>query len=198
MITNPNNDMLPTMPDSLRHMTTSNRFSKTQLSDVVRAAALAEELVSDHYKLSASQWLRKRYDIKTALDLKPEEIVEGPFAQVIRYEGRPGDVSLTSTAFDFYMICLQDPAILSTISTCPRLALFPFTLYILTHELIHIVRFSRFLQNFQASHAERLTEEARVHRITRDILEPTRLRGLSEVFKYYSEWQKPFEHLRQT
>lgn len=198
MITNPNDDTLPVMPDSLRNMTTSSQFSKAQLADVVRAAALAEELVSNHYKLSASQWLKKRYDIKTALDLKPEEVVEGPFAQVIRYEGRPNNGALTSTAFDFYKICLQDPAILSTLSMCPRLDLFPFALYILTHELIHIVRFSRFLQNFQATQPERLAEEARVHRITRDILEPTRLPGLSEVLKYYSGWQKPFEHLKQT
>ena len=37
--------------------------------------------------------------------------------------------------------------------------LFPFCLYIVTHELIHIVRFSKFLQRFDASPSEKLSED---------------------------------------
>jgi hypothetical protein len=70
-------------------------------------------------------------------------------------------------------------------------------LYILVHELIHIVRFSRFLHNFEASDIERMDEEARVHGITREILAPTRLPGLKDVYDYYSAWKIPFEDLKK-
>jgi len=45
---------------------------------------MAEELVSEYYKMSASQRLRPKYDVKTLVDLDPAEIVHGPFAQIIR------------------------------------------------------------------------------------------------------------------
>ena len=41
--------------------------------------------------------------------------------------------------------------------------LFSLVVYIATHELIHIVRFSKFLQNFHASPDEKQAEEKRVH-----------------------------------
>ncbi|MFZ7128156.1 MAG: hypothetical protein ACOWWM_18535 [Desulfobacterales bacterium] len=173
------------------------RFSDDQIAEVVRAAALAEELVSEFYKMSASQWLRRRYDIKTASGLEPDEMVEGPYAQVIRYQGRPREASPMPMTFDFYAVCLQDPAILSTIEEQKGMKLFPFVLYIIAHELIHIVRFSRFLQNFEATEPERIKEEARVHRITREILEPLGIDGMKTVLDYYGEWHKPFENLKQ-
>lgn len=187
----------PAMVDPPTQIDSACRFSKAQLAVVGRAAALAEELVSDHYKMSASQWLRRRYDIKTRRDLKLEEVVEGPLAQVIRYEGRAPRDPLSSAAFDFFVVCLQDPTILATLAEQRHLDLYPFVLYILTHELIHIVRFSQFLQNFEASESERLEEESRVHGITREILQPMRLPGMDKVINHYSGWQKPFENLSQ-
>ena len=44
---------------------------------------MAEELVSNNYKMSASQWLGRRYDVKTLAELKPEEIIDGPFAEFL-------------------------------------------------------------------------------------------------------------------
>ena len=58
-------------------------FTQTQLKTVNNAATMAEELVSDAYKMSANQWLQRKYDFKTMVDLTPEEIVAGPFAQVV-------------------------------------------------------------------------------------------------------------------
>jgi hypothetical protein len=49
---------------------------------------------------------------KTLADLSPSEIVHGPFAQVIRYQGRINDKPLESSAYDFLQICLQDHFIL--------------------------------------------------------------------------------------
>ena len=134
----------------MRNYEKLKKFNKKQLQTVNRAAEMAEELVSDYHKISASQWLRRRYDIKTLADLTSDEIVCGPFAQIIRYIAQPKGSSLGSSTYDFYKICLQDNSILSVISNSPKIKLFPFSLYIITHELIHIIRFSEFLQNFNA------------------------------------------------
>ena len=170
-----------------------NRFSAHQIKIVNRTVSLAEELVSDHYKMSASQWLRPKYDVKTLVDLTPEEIVDGPFAQIVRYEGHREDNALGSGVFDYYKICLQDHAIHAVLQNSPSMNLFPFCLYIITHELIHIVRFSKFLQRFDASPQEKLNEEKRVHVSTHQILEPIKVTGMSAVLEFYSKWRQPLE-----
>ena len=170
-------------------------FTSEQLPIVTHAVGIAEELVSNHYKMSASQWLRPKYDVKTLADLEPPEIVDGPFAQIIRYQGQPKAASLTSSSYDFYKICLQDHAILSALRRSPDLQLMPFVLYIITHELIHIVRFSKFLQGFDASADERLAEEQRVHARTHDILLGLKLPGLPDVLHFYSDWRRVYEQI---
>jgi hypothetical protein len=45
------------MPESLK------TFTADQITVVNNSVALAEELVSDHYKMSAGQWLRPKYDV---------------------------------------------------------------------------------------------------------------------------------------
>lgn len=159
---------------------------------------MAEELVSNFYKMSASQWTAACvYDVKTLVDLSPEEIVHGPFAQIIRYKGRRKDLSLGSSTFDFYKICLQDHAILSVLKESSHIHLFPFILYIVTHELIHIVRFSKFQQNFEASPEEKRVEEAHVHEISHRILFQVHVRGMKNVLKFYEKWRMPIDDLRK-
>lgn len=172
------------------------KFNPQEIKIVNNAVAMSEELVSNFYKMSEGQWLRRRYDVKTLVDLSPDEIVAGPFAQVIRYEGYQKDRSLGSAAFDFYKICLQDHSILSVLNDSPAMKLFPFILYIVTHELIHIVRFSKFLQNFVASPMEKIAEEKRVHENTHEILRALRISGIPEVLEFYNRWHKPIDGLR--
>ncbi|MBA3036961.1 MAG: hypothetical protein FP814_10775 [Desulfobacterium sp.] len=172
------------------------RFSTRQINTVNKAAEISEELVCDYYKLSTSQWLRRRYDIKTIVNLSTEEIIDGPFAQIIKYKAQPKNSSLSSSTYDFYKICLQDNSILSVVDKSSKIKLYPFLLYIITHELVHIVRFSEFLQNFSASYEEKMAEEARVHYNTHEILKSTKLNGLSNVFKFYDKWRIPLDELQ--
>jgi hypothetical protein len=171
-------------------------FSANQFEAVNRAVLLAEELVSNHYKMSSSQWLGPRYDVKTLKELEAGEVIEGPFAQIIRYRGRRKNTSLGSASYDFYKICLQDHTIQSTLEMSPGIELFPFSLYIITHELIHIVRFGKFLQSFDASDRERMSEEKRVHQRTHEILKPVQVKGLAHVLEFYNDWHVPYEGLR--
>ena len=171
-------------------------FDAAQIREVNHAVSLAEEIVSNAYKMSATQWLRRRYDVKTLVDLSDAEIVSGPFAQVIRYEGQKSDTSLGSAAYDFYKICLQDHTIRDTLDKHPDLNLMPFVLYIVTHELIHIVRFSQFLQSFQATPAEMMAEEHRVHRQTRELLENIRVAGMDAVLGFFVRWHEPIDGMQ--
>jgi hypothetical protein len=173
-----------------------NCFGSRQIEIVNHAVAMAEELVSNDYKMSSSQWLGPRYDIKTLVELKAEEIIDGPFAQIIRYKGQRKNTSLGSATYDFYKICLQDHTIRSTLEETPGVELFPFSLYIITHELIHIVRFSKFLQHFEASAKERMAEEKRVHQRTHEILKLVQIEGLKNVLEFYNDWRVPYENLR--
>jgi hypothetical protein len=174
-------------------MDTTQKFNAQQLEVINRAVEAAEELVSNHYKMSASQWLHRRYDIKTAVELSENEIVVGPYAQIIRYEGKRNDHKLGSTAYDLYKICLQDHAILETLGAMKDLELFPFILYIVVHELIHIVRFSSFIQFFDATSEERMAEEKRVHALTHGLLEAVPVSGMDAVLEFYSEWRIPYD-----
>ncbi len=170
-------------------------FRADQMPLVEQAVIMAEELVGNHYKMTTSRWQRPRYDVRTYGDLEPDERVEGPFAQIIRYQARPKRTELGSAGFDFYKICLQDPAILEALERRPGLRLLPFLLYILVHELIHVVRFSRFQQGFEASAEERLAEERRVHELTHAILRDLKLEGMREVLEFYADWRTAWDRV---
>jgi len=166
-------------------------FDNRALERVDRAVLMAEELVNNFFKLSAGHWLKNRYDIKTAKDLASHERVSGPFAQVVKYEGRKKEVPLGSSSFSLYKVCLQDPAILSVVEKDKALLLDPFLLYILTHELVHVARFLRFEHRYENVGEANLTlaEERRVHDLTYSILRGVSIPGLPKVFLFYEEWR---------
>ncbi|WP_457553473.1 hypothetical protein [Desulfobacula sp.] len=168
----------------LRHFNAQERLK------VDEAVKLSEELVNNHFKMSSGQWLKNRYDIKTAKDLAFHECVDGPFAQVIKYEGRKKDATLRSSSFSLYRVCLQDNAILTMVLKRKDLSLDPFLLYILTHELVHIVRFSKFKQRYENKNEADVTldEERKVHVLTHAILKSVSVSGLSKVFEFYKDW----------
>jgi len=175
-------------------MQSQRPFNTEELLKVDGAVKVSEELVNNHFKMSSGQWLKNRYDIKTAKDLAPHECVDGPFAQVIKYEGRKKDVSLGSSSFSLYKVCLQDNAILKMVSKDDDLLLEPFLLYILTHELVHVVRFSKFKQRYENRNEAYVTldEERKVHVLTHTILRPVSVPGLSKVFEFYKDWLPNF------
>ena len=148
------------------------------------ATVIAEEVTSDFFKLS--HWRRARYDILTLEALRDEEISSHALALVAKYDGCHKDRLLRSATFDFYRVCLQDHNILKTLQHVDYL-MFPLLLYIVTHELVHIVRFSQFLALFEASEEHKQEEERRVHRLTQTILAPLKVRDLPPVMRYYDE-----------
>jgi hypothetical protein len=166
-------------------------FNQDELQVVNQSVELAEELVSNYYKLSTSQLLRLNYDVKTLQELSAEEIVSDHFAQIVRYAAKRKDTLLDTSIKDFYKICLQDHAILSAVNQNAELTLLAFVLYIVSHELIHIIRFRHFLQHFDASVNERLAEEIRVHAKTHEVLCGITIEGLQPALNFYANWRNP-------
>jgi len=162
------------------------------------ATVIAEEMTSDFFKLTPNCWRRARYDILTLEGLEQEEISPHALALVAKYHGCHRDRLLKSAFFDFYRICLQDHNILKALDTCPDLSLLPLFIYIITHELVHVVRFSQFQALFETPEEQKREEEKRVHLLTQKILTPLNSRELPRVIRYYEDnWQggRQYAHL---
>jgi hypothetical protein len=171
-------------------MQTIRQFSELELLIVDEAAKASEELVNNYFKMSSGQWLKNRYDINTAKDLAPHEQIIGPVAQVIKYEARQKEVPLGSSSFNLYKICVQDGAVLSTIEEKGDMGLGTFLLYVITHELVHVVRFSKYQQRYENKNEADVTmgEEKKVHQLTYSILNSTSISGIGKVFEFYKDW----------
>jgi len=162
-------------------------FEAEKIAVLALAIDLSEELISDFYKISTSEWKRYRYDIQSLSDLDAEEVTDDAFAQIRRYLRRPGERTRGSEPGDFFKICIQDHVIQRAVERDKMIGLFPLTAYIITHELIHVVRFARFIQRFDSTVAEQDAEEKRVHALTYDLLRKTRIQGLPEVLAAFKD-----------
>jgi hypothetical protein len=160
-------------------------FDRSQRQQVGRAARLAESLTSGFYCIPGREWPRFPYDINT--------LAEGPgpdapvFADVVRLT-RPDAPRPGRAARDLYRIRLRDDEILSAIRGESDLELYPLLLYVLTHELVHVVRFeSGFAAYDTDDHKTRGLEETRVHAITRKVLKPAENDSLLRVARLYHD-----------
>jgi hypothetical protein len=134
---------------------------------VFHALGEAEERTTGYYCIPPFRWDRLRYDLLTRIDREWEPLPEPTLARVR---------CLRSTAkkhlIDFYRIELNDQTILAAAEREKLLDnLYPFLVYILTHEMVHLVRLSSILENWTETLAPfDESEEQRVHGISRRIL----------------------------
>jgi hypothetical protein len=167
-------------------MSRTSMFGPSELSLVAQALEVAEESVSDYYQLSEAAWLRYPYDLKTRAQLRPQEVESEALAQVLRLS-RPARGGRLRPR-DLYRICLQDPNLLNLVRREGAEELMqPLLIYVLAHELVHVVRFCSFQHLFQADDGQREREEATVHGITAQCLARVRLPHLERVLDFYEE-----------
>jgi hypothetical protein len=167
-------------------------FKVDELDVLAQAVAISEEIISDHFKFSTSDWRRHRYDIRSLKDLLEEEVIDAAFAQIRRYARHPRERVRGSETGDYFKICLQDHVIRGATGRDPQIQLLPLTTYIVVHELIHVVRFARFLHSFLSTQAEQDAEERRVHMLTYQLLENRKIKGLPMVLAAFTDW-RPME-----
>ncbi|MBE9546244.1 MAG: hypothetical protein IMF10_01950 [Proteobacteria bacterium] len=143
-------------------------FNPSQISLVNGTFDQAEKLAVTYFCLSHEEMKAHRYEVKTLEHLEDHEIVDRAFAHLCKYDCQKGKDKL-----QFFRICLQDSRILDAVERANSfIKLIPLMLYIATHELVHVVRFSRGEGDFDAPLEEKMKEEERVHYITRNILKP--------------------------
>jgi hypothetical protein len=150
-------------------MISENRFSTPQRSLVFQALDEAEERTADYYCIPPFRWEKLHYDLLTRDDHGWEPLPDSILARVRclqRVDPRK--------SFYFYRIELNDGSILSAAERENLLNennLYPFFVFILTHEMVHMVRLSSILEHGQEMMApSEETEEERVQGISRRIL----------------------------
>jgi hypothetical protein len=162
-------------------------FEQDEIKILRQSIDISEEIISEHYKISTSQWKQYRYDIQSLKDLQEKEITDAAFAQIHRYSRSPHERLRGSEPGDYFKICLQDHVIRRALQRDARIQLFPLSLYIVTHELIHVIRFAKFLQRFDSTEMEQEVEEGRVHALTYRLLCNRKIPGLSEVLSAFRD-----------
>ena len=160
-------------------------FEAQELRTVDDALYIAEDVTSNFFKFSPGQWKRHRYDVKTLPSLNQDEISKYAFALLNKGSRLVSGFESKTKIRDFYFICLQDDHILNALGRDKNLSLLPLLVYVLTHELVHIVRFCNFYQRFELAGRGRDREEAIVHSLTHDILNNLSLAQLDYVLESY-------------
>lgn len=166
------------------HQTLLESFKKTQLRTVGRLIGLARELTGEYFGMGADEARSVPYEVRTLTHLdKPEICEEGVLADIARYQyleprfGRKRDL---------YRVNLQDHNILKSLRrNTDRVQFSPLLLYILTHEIVHVIRFVKFLSPFHMTPHRREEEEQRVHALTHGILSRVPVRGMEQVLSEY-------------
>ncbi len=161
-------------------------FSDRQVFIIGELMDMAQDLVTDYFGISSDEWRNYRYEVKTLAHLSQAEITDEALAQICMYECLKERSVTPTSSFDLYRICLQDNRILNAVKmSLNKIQLRPLLLYIFTHELSHIVRFSKYFKDFFASPEEKEEEEAIVHSITYEMLTSVSDRSLDCVLNRY-------------
>jgi hypothetical protein len=150
-------------------MVAAGLFTRSDLAILGKAASVAELLTQKYFNFGDNEWKRNPYAVFTRKYVTKNLYEDFAFANVIRYGGKPGLDKIEPHAYS-YGIVLQDPVILLELLRSSERDLWTMGLFVLTHELIHIVRFREFGADFFACAHDRDKEERLVHGITRDML----------------------------
>jgi hypothetical protein len=163
-------------------------FNAAQIPVASKAFNDAEKLVSRSFRITEAELKKNRYDVKTLAYLKEHEIKEGAFAHLCKYVYEaPAGSPDAAERFDFYRICLQDNIVLDAVERANSFIKFaPLMLYIAAHELIHVLRFSTGEIDFDSSLEKKEQEEAIVHYLTKNVLQPVKHHDLDIVLDCFS------------
>lgn len=158
-------------------------FERPQLLQLRRLFEFARELTGDHYHLGAEDARRMPVEIRTLVDLEDFEIQAG---DVLAYIARLGyNDSRFGRRRDLYQVNLLDHNILGKLKHSEDLNFSALLLYVLTHELVHVIRFLKFMTPFYQSDSDHDQEEGRVHGLTQSILRRVPVSGMSSVLEKY-------------
>ncbi|MCB2191633.1 MAG: hypothetical protein KQI62_08710 [Deltaproteobacteria bacterium] len=161
-------------------------FSHEELRLLAEGLNVAEDSVSDFFRLSEGFWYRHPFEVRTLAELEPAEVAPEALAQVLRLRKADGRRLRDR---NFWRICFQDHNFLEAMQRKQAQDLFlPMLTYVMVHELVHVVRFSTFVQLFELDQKRRQAEEATVHRLSAEVLKRVRLPHLEQVLDCYENF----------
>jgi hypothetical protein len=163
-------------------------FNSNQRESVGEVLEKAETLVGGHFRIDLADPERFPYDVRTLATLRRQEKTRKALAQVCKYEVRREKEFARPGRREFYRICLQDDKILNAIETEPPEMLKPLLLYVITHEIIHVARFSLEPGRFYLEPKEKGLEEKYVHRKTYEILKVFDAPHIEPLLERYRPW----------
>ncbi|MCS7279834.1 MAG: hypothetical protein NZ530_07270 [Thermodesulfobacteriaceae bacterium] len=137
---------------------------------------VTELIVADKFKLTPKEIKRMLYEVYF---LKEETFLKDRFASLLKLEKFSW---LPSQRKEFYILCLNQTKIFNWKKPFLNELLF----YILSHELIHLVRFIRYQSDFYAK--EKWEEEKKVHNLTKETLKDIKfLPHMKVVLDYFDQ-----------
>jgi len=158
------------------------RFDLHQLSLVRQEQGRSEGLVARHFCIPALPSGIYPYEVATLADMEDHERADDALAHLVIYQRqRPVAVE------HLYRVCLQDDVVLRRLERWLEASLETLLTYVLTHELIHVVRFQRDEQSYLARSMIRQQEEELVHRTTLDLLRRAGLPGVDLLDRGFSQ-----------
>ena len=144
------------------------QFTQIQRTLAIQAMEEAEQHTTRYYCIPPHRWEKLHFDLLTRQDQEWEPLPETALARV-RCLIRPAFQRLAP--YDFYRIELNDPLIMEAAERTDLTSDFYHLLvYILTHEMVHLVRLSSILKDPLQGRKFREFEEQRVQRICHQIL----------------------------
>ena len=160
-------------------------FGHEEMRLLAEGLNVAEDRVSDYFRLSEGFWCRHPFEVRTLAELQPMEVTSEALAQVLKLRRSPGE---RLRAKDLWRICFQDHNFLEMVRREGGRDMFlPLLTYVMVHELIHVVRFCTFVQRFELDQERRQAEEAEVHRLSGEVLQRVPLPNLEQVLRCYED-----------
>jgi len=140
-------------------------FNLEQLSLLHQCLRRGEALVARAFRIPALPSHQYPYELVTLADLSTVERAAHAFAHLVVYERqRPAGPE------PLYRICVQDDVLLRRLGDGGPGWPAALLIYVLTHELVHVVRFQRAEGALDAEGESREREEDRVHQLTLALL----------------------------
>ncbi len=170
-------------------------FDRRQRGWVGDALEIAEGLAGDYFKIDLANHDQFPFDLETLENLAEPEKTHRALAQVCKYKYEKRKCQRKISPREFYRICLQDDKILSRVRVETEELLRPLLLYVITHELIHVIRFSMEPTKFHLGLEGKKLEEKSVHRMTHEVLESIRDPNVETLLeRYRPHWEGEKSH----
>lgn len=169
-------------------------FNIIEKKIIYSATEEAAEYLRSFYCFSPREWFNYCYDLKTEREGTIDSSNKKAFAEVQKYTPVLENASLFPR--ERYQIYLFDQNILRTLWNQSEMEFYPFMLYILTHELIHVARFCQNLHPFECDEDSLQKEEQKVNQLTQQVLSIKKSKTFCKISSICNKISLPYSAIK--